>query len=323
MYSTKPPFEITNKILTLLQNIYYELGSLAGAKLTSQPVFLRKDNQVNTIYSSLAIEGNSLTIDQVSGIIEGKRVLGSQKDICEVNNAIKLYANLAELNPLSIDSLLYAHELLMQGLITDNGQWRRGKVAIFKGNQITHFAPPASRLQGLMSDLFRFINQYSDISWIIKALVFHCELEFIHPFSDGNGRMGRLWQQLLLMQENKIFEYISVEALIKENQQEYYNSLAQCDKLGNSTLFIEFMGALVLDTLKQYNANSKPSVSTVISRIEFAGIKLENKWFTRKDYLLEHKDISGATASRDLAFGLHQGLLIRKGVKNQTYYRFV
>jgi Fic family protein len=317
-----PPFSITIKILELAQDIGHALGILSGAKLGLPPVMLRKSNQIKTIQSSLAIEGNSLSIDQVTAIVDGKRVLAPQKDLIEVSNAIKLYQNLSKFNPLSIDDLLAAHKLLMQGLIQDNGRWRSSGVGIFKGDKIAHIAPPANRIPLLMNKLFEFINKNNDIAWLIKACVFHYELEFIHPFADGNGRMGRIWQQLLLMQINPIFEYITVETLIKDNQCDYYDSLAKCDSAGESHLFIEFMAAQILEALKLYNSNTISQINTPISRLEFTKIILKQDWFSRKDYQLIHKEISTSTASRDLNFGLQVGILIYKGTKNQTYYQF-
>ncbi|WP_417904949.1 Fic family protein [Candidatus Tisiphia endosymbiont of Micropterix aruncella] len=320
--NNKPPFQVSNKVLTLLQDIAYELGILSGAKLSLPAVKLRKSNQIKTIHSSLAIEGNSLSLDQITNIIDGKPVLGSKNDIIEVNNAIKLYNNLHKLNPLSIDYLLEAHRLLMQELIVDNGYFRASGVGIFKGDEITHIAPKASRVPLLMDKLFQFIKQNKDIPWLIKACVFHYELAFIHPFSDGNGRMGRLWQQLLLMKADPIFKYIPVEVLIKNEQSEYYNVLAECDKAGESTLFIEFMATQILKTLQLYVNNVVSPVKTPKSRLEFAKIKLPNSWFSRKDYILLHKDISSASASRDLIFGVKEGILTYKGIKNQTCYKF-
>lgn len=321
--NNRPPFQITNKVLELSQDISYELGILAGSKIYSQPIKLRKNNQIKTIHSSLAIEGNNLSIKQITDLIDGKRVLAPEKDILEVKNAIKLYNDLTIFNPFKVESLLKAHEILMQGLVEDNGKWRKGNAAIFKGTEIIHFAPPASRISLLMQDLFEFITQDENISGIIKACIFHYEFEFIHPFSDGNGRIGRLWQQLLLMQTNKIFEYISVESLIRNNQSEYYSVLSKCDKLGESRLFIEFMLNQIVAALRLYSNNITYEASTPLSRIEFAKVNLMDKWFCRKDYINIHKNISTATASRDLLYGLEHKLLISKGDKNQTYYRFV
>ncbi|MCC8468201.1 MAG: Fic family protein [Rickettsia endosymbiont of Eriopis connexa] len=320
--NNRPPFQITNKILELSQDISYELGVLAGSKLYSQPIKLRKNNQIKTIHSSLAIEGNNLSIEQITDLIDGKRVLAPEKDILEVKNAIKLYNDLTIFNPFKVESLLKAHEILMQGLVEDNGKWRKGNAGILKGTEIVHFVLPASRVFLLMQDLFEFITQDKNISGIVKACIFHYEFELIHPFSDGNGRIGRLWQQLLLMQTNKIFEYISVESLIRNNQSEYYSVLSKCDKLGESTLFIEFMLDKIVAALRLYSNNITYEASTPLYRIEFAKVNLIDKWFSRKDYTNVHKNISTATASRDLLYGLEHKLLISKGDKNQTYYKY-
>ncbi len=164
-----------------------------------------------------------------------------------------------------------------------------------------------------MQDLFEFIAQDKKISGIVKACIFHYEFEFIHPFSDGNGRIGRLWQQLLLMQANKILEYISVESLIRNNQSEYYSVLSKCDKLGESTLFIEFMLDKIVAALRLYSNNITYEANTPLSKMEFAKVNLIDQWFSRKDYITVHKNISTATASRDLLYGLERKLLISKG----------
>lgn len=321
MYSI-PKFQITNKILGLVEEVAHEIGVLSGAKLILPTIKLRKNNQIKTIQSSLAIEGNTLSIDQVTAIIDGKKIIAPEKDIIEVSNAIKLYTKFNELDPLSVEDFLKSHKLLMDRLIPDSGMWRKHKVAIFKGVRITHIAPAPTQIPKLMYNLFEFINSNNQISWLIYACVFHYELEFIHPFSDGNGRMGRLWQQLLLKQYNPIFEYISVEELIKANQSEYYEVLRQCDNLGESTLFIEFMLEQVLQALQCYINNTTSLVQTTESRLEFAKLQLKNTWFSRKEYIMIHKNISTSTASRDLSFGLQQAILASKGDKNQTYYKF-
>ena len=318
-----PPFKITPLILQKSQDISRELGVLSGAKIDHAPLKLRRINSIKTIQSSLAIEGNTLGIDQVTHIFEGKRVLGPAKDIIEVNNAIKLYQNLPRINPLSIDDLLKAHRVLMNNLIKDSGKWRAGGVGIFKGNEVAHVAPPAKRVPLLMGSLFEFLTKSRDVSWLLKACIFHYELEFIHPFSDGNGRMGRLWQQLILMKEDPIFEFIPIEVLIKENQENYYRVLAACDQSGDSTLFIEFSLDQILASLKEYNQSTQTSVRDTKSRLDFARAKMTQEWFSRKDYLELHKNISTATASRDLLQGVDEGILQKKGKNNQVRYSFI
>jgi Fic family protein len=316
-----PPFQINSTILKHSQCIGYELGVLAGAKLYSVPVKLRKNNKIRTIHSSLAIEGNSLTIDQVTDILYGKKIIASEKDITEVKNAIKVYDQLTAWNPLSLESFKESHAMLMQGLINSNGSWREKGVGIYKGEKLAHMALPASRVNIFMQNLFEFIKSSKDISWLLKACIFHYELEFIHPFEDGNGRMGRLWQQLLLMQESPVFEFISTESIIQRNQQEYYDVLAQCDQQGESTEFIKFSLEKILLILKEYTSTATSSTMQSEQRLEYAKNILSN-WFTRKEYMSIHKDISSATASRDLADAVSYGALAKRGENNQVVYRF-
>lgn len=319
----KPPFSITPKILSLFQSVFHELGTLSGAKLDSAPVRLRRENKIKTIQSSLAIEGNTLSLDQVSDLFDGKKVIGPKKDILEVKNALELYNNLHNLNPLSQKDILTAHELLVKDIEKEAGMWRSGNVGVFKGKELAHMAPPSKKVPGLMSDLFDYISKDTEVSWLLKGCVFHYEFEFIHPFSDGNGRIGRLWQQLLLMKESPVFEYISVEALIKENQRDYYDVLGICDAEGNSTKFIEFSLSLILLALKELNKASTYTLKDAASRLTYASTKLQNQYFSRKVYLEIHKDISSATASRDLLYGLNNALLTKKGENNQIVYRFL
>jgi Fic family protein len=312
----KPPFRITPLILSL------SMGVLVDIKLRAVPVQLRRANKLKTIQSSLAIEGNTLTIEQVSDIFEGKRVIGPLKDIQEVRNALKVYEMMADLNPLSITDFKKAHHVLMDGLIDGPGKWRTTRVAVFKGEEVAHMAPSAKMVPDLMDQLFDFINKEKDISWIIKACVFHYELEFIHPFIDGNGRIGRLWQQLLLMKEDSVFEFVSVESLIKDHQGQYYEVLAACDKAAESTLFIEFCLENIVNALLVYTESAVSPVHDFRSRLELVRDALGDTWFTRKEYLHLHKDISPATASRDLIEGVREEILMKQGEKNQVRYRF-
>jgi Fic family protein len=317
-----PPFKITPLILTHCQSIGRELGSLVSAKQEVAPVKLRRVNAIKTIQASLAIEGNTLGVDQVTHLFDGKRVMGPEKDILEVYNAIKVYERLADWDPLLAEDCLKAHGLLMKGLVLDAGHWRLGSVGVFKGGNITHMAPPAKRVSCLMSDLFAFTGQ-SDLSWLLKACIFHYEFEFIHPFSDGNGRMGRLWQQLLLMKEDPVFQYIPIETLIQEHQEAYYHVLGQCDQAGDSTAFIEFCLKKIGIALAQYRYSASPIHQDASSRLSYAKAKLQGQWFSRKNYIKIQGDFSTATASRDLQQGVQQGILEKKGEMNQVTYRFI
>ena len=319
----KPPFKLTQKIFNLSQEIALELGKLEGERIDLPPVRLRKKNSIRTIQKSLQIEGNTLTLEQVTDIFEGKRVVAPEKDIIEVKNAIEVYKRFGFLRPKYIDDLLLAHAILMKDLSKDAGSWRKGSVGIFKGNKIAHMPPKADRVAALMEDLFSFLKEDLETSWLLKACIFHYELEFIHPFDDGNGRMGRLWQQLLLANEHPVFQYIPVEELIRDNQELYYKTLQECDHAGDSTGFIEFSLGLIIKSLNNYSALTQSKLNDSQSRLSYAFLKIDDEWFSRKDYLSIHKMISTATASRDLECGLDQKFLIKKGYKNQTLYKFI
>ncbi len=321
--SKSPPFTITGKILSLSGEISRKLGLLEGLKIDPAPIKLRKSNQIKTIQASLSIEGNSLALDQIQSILEGKTVLAPHKDIIEVKNAIELYKDLSVLNPLSILSFKQAHKILLANLIPSNGKYREKGIGIFKGKEVAHVAPPAKRVPELMQDLFNFLKQGNEYSWLIKACIFHYELEFIHPFADGNGRMGRLWQQLILMNEDPIFKYLSIESLIKKSQNEYYNVLAQCDKEAESTKFIEYSLQLISDVLDEHITTVSGTPMDTDTRLNYAKSKFKSIWFSRKDYIQVHKNISTATASRDLTHGVESMILEKVGHKNKTQYRFI
>ncbi|WP_032113645.1 Fic family protein [Candidatus Paracaedibacter symbiosus] len=318
-----PPFKITPLILKNSQKISRELGIIFGRKIAEIPLKLRRENNIKSIQASLAIEGNTLTLNQITDILEGKRVIGPPKDILEVKNALSLYGNLKIFDPLKINDLLQAHTILMENLTDENGKWRSGAVGIFKGKEVSHVAPPAKRVPELMHDLFDFLVKNKEISWIIKACIFHYELEFIHPFADGNGRIGRLWQQLILMKEDPLFEYIPLEVLVKDNQAEYYQALGESDRLGESTPFIEFSLNIIDAALISYSQMPPPLPKDSFSRLNYAKSRILKEWFSRKNYIEIHKDISTSTASRDLLFGIEKGILKSRGRKNQLHYYFL
>ena len=315
--SMKPPYDITPKILKLITSISEKLGEINATYLSKQSPQLRKQNRIKTIHSSLQIEGNTLTEEQITALIENKRVIGPEKDVLEVLNAIKLYENLEKYKFYSDKSFLKAHKELMNGLIQSPGKYRTKGVGIVKGNMVEHVAPPAENVPYLMKDLFEYLKDSEELT-LIKSCVFHYEMEFIHPFIDGNGRMGRLWQTLILMSEYPVFEFLPFETLISQTQNEYYNSLAMCDKLGKSTMFIEYMLGVIdksLSNLLDYNNR----IFKDIDRLEYF-IKLGAKEFTRKDYMNTFKNLSSATASRDLKKGLELKLFESIGFLNKTKY---
>ncbi len=315
----KHPFQINSTVLGLVTQIHEFLGELKSLSVKKPSVKLRKENKIKTVHHSLAIEGNSLSEDQVTAILENKRVLGPFLQITEVKNALIVYEMIQEFNPLLEKDLLKAHRLLMQDLVKVSGQYRKGQVGIFKGSKVSFVAPPAKQVSGLMENLFAFLKDKST-PWIIKACVFHYELEFIHPFEDGNGRMGRLWQQLILMKQSPVFEYISTESLIHKKQKEYYAVLEKSDKAGDSTLFIEFSLKIILESLKNFKNQQifkKPNSS---ERIQFALDHFKDQTFTRKQYLSLFPDMSTATASRDLAMAVKEKLIKKAGDKTLATY---
>lgn len=312
---------ITAKILNLSTKILELVGELKSYSLVKHSVKLRKENKIKTIHHSLAIEGNSLTEEQVTALIENKRVLGPQLQITEVKNAIQLYEDLNQFDPRKEKDLLKAHGLLLNNLVKGAGKYRASAVGIFKGTKVSHVAPQAKQVPTLMKDLFIFLNQDKETPWLIKACVFHYELEFIHPFEDGNGRMGRLWQQLLLMRQSPIFEFNSVETLIHKKQSQYYKILEQCDLAGDSTVFIEFSLELILKSLESFQESYRPLKEKADDRIAAALEFFKNNQFTRKDYIRLHKDISVATASRDLAKAVQEGFLRKEGDKALSVYK--
>lgn len=314
----KPPYIITPSILKLITEVSQKIGEIKSAFLTKQSPELRKKNRIKTIQASLAIEGNTLSIDQVTAIIENKRVIGASKDIKEVSNAIQVYDQLGSLNPFNEKSFLKSHQILMSELIKDAGKYRKSGVGIMKGSQITHVAPPANNVAFLMKALFNYLKNNDELM-LIKSCVFHYEMEFIHPFSDGNGRMGRLWQTLLLKQEYPIFEFLPFETLISKNQKKYYKALSTSDKQGSSTAFIEFMLKIISESLDELLSERIGPISST-DRI---GLFLNSgvKEFNRKKYMDYFKTLSSATASRDLKLAVEEKLIKKIGDKNKTVYR--
>jgi len=317
----KPPYEITNKILCLISLISEKIGEVKAAYLQNPPTELRKKNRIKTIQSSLEIEGNSLSVEQITDLINNKRIIAPQKDILEVKNAIEVYAKLNEFKVIQLKSLLKAHEILMKGLVENPGQFRKKSVGIIKGEKIVHFAPPGDMVYPLMNDLFDYLKNSDDIL-LVKSCVFHYEFEFIHPFLDGNGRIGRLWQTMILKEYSSVFEYLPIEILIKERQIDYYNALSKSDDQGSSTSFIEFMLEIINKAL-EFLLNFQNLTITNKDRIQLFKEIVGKGFFTRQEYLRHNKGISTATASRDLKDAVINGILLKTGDKRLTKYKFV
>lgn len=313
----KPPYEITSEILKHITSISEKIGEVNAKYLIKTNPTLRKQNQIKTIHSSLSIEGNTLTEEQITAILENKRVVGPEKDILEVLNALEVYKNINKLKPYDEKDFLKAHKLLLQKLIEKPGKYRAQGVGIVKGSKVEHVAPPFQNVPYLMKYLFEYIKDKSELA-LIKSCVFHYEMEFIHPFLDGNGRMGRLWQTLILMQDYPIFEFLPFETLISKSQEEYYKALSNADKEGKSTKFIEYMLKIIDKSLSELLENSAKKLSDE-NRIQLFFEYNENE-FTRKDYMHYFKDISSSTASRDLKNAVENKLIIKKGDKKTTTY---
>lgn len=316
--SMKPPYEITPKIIKLISSISEKIGEANANYLSRPSPQLRRHNKIKTIHASLKIEGNTLTHEQVTALIDNKRVIGPRKDILEVVNAIKVYDNLSGYDPFLSKSFLKAHKQLMDGLIEDAGIYRRQGVGIFQGTRVAHVAPPAENVPHLMNDLFKYLRNTEELT-LIKSCVFHYEMEFIHPFMDGNGRMGRLWQTLILLDEYPVFEFLPFETLISQTQQDYYETLAKSDKAGKSTVFIEYMLKVIEKSLTELLAFNN-RVLTDVDRLNYF-ISLGKREFSRKDYMNVIKNISTATASRDLKKGVEMDLFKKVGIKSRTIYK--
>lgn len=317
------PFKITSKIIDYISRISEKIGEINSLENSPHQVKLRKENRIKTIHSSLAIENNSLTIEQITAIIDGKRVLGSPNEIQEVKNAVQTYELLLKLNPYEEKDLLKAHSLMMQDLVSNNGKYRNEGVGIFDGNQVVHLAPPADRVPFLMADLFNWLKT-SDIHPLIKSCVFHYEFEFIHPFQDGNGRMGRLWQTVILKEWKEVFAWIPVETLIKENQSEYYNALNSSDKEADSSSFIEFMLSLLLKTIEEIietekKVTVKVSVKVTVNQQKILDVIKENPFVTQEE-LAQIIGLSRKSIIQNMKKLQENGLLKRVGADKNGHW---
>ena len=248
MNKAKPPFHVTDKMILLIAEISEQVGRMAVQQERTINPHLRRENRIRTIHSSLAIEHNSLSLEQVTAILDGKRVLGNPNEIKEVQNAYEAYKLMLGLNPLSVDDLLKAHKLMMNGLVLENGRFRSGGVGVFEGEALIHMALPAQFVPEHIQNLLIWYEQ-SELHPLIKSAVFHYEFEFIHPFVDGNGRLGRMWHSLLLGKWKELFFWLPMEELIQSRQKEYYEALGTADMQADSAGFVELMLEIIRDSL--------------------------------------------------------------------------
>ena len=248
--SYQPPFQLTHTMMRHVARIGELIGMWKAANQNQLVPELRRGNRIKTIQASLAVEQNTLTLEQVTAVIEGKIVLGLPKEIQEVRNAFAAYEALEHWHPQQIDDLLAAHALLLHGLIDDAGHWRSKGAGIYRGEQLVHMAPPASQIPRLMADLFAWLAT-TDAHPLIASAAFHYEFEFIHPFGDGNGRIGRLWQTLILSHWQPMLAFLPVETVIKHRQQTYYQLLTESDQKSDCSAFIEFLLQAIEDSLQE------------------------------------------------------------------------
>lgn len=320
----QPPFEITSKIIELISNISEKIGEINSLQNSRYHIQLRKENRIKTIHSSLAIENNSLSLEQITAIIDGKRVLGNPNEIKEVKNSIQAYDLLLSLNPCSEKDLLKAHKLMMQDLINISGKYRTDGVGIFDGEKVVHVAPPADRVPELMADLFKWLKT-SDVHPLIKSCVFHYEFEFIHPFQDGNGRMGRLWQTVILKDWKEVFAWLPVETLIKENQKEYYNVLGVSDRSADSTKLVEFMLTLILNTIEEIIATENKVTQKVTQKVTVNQQKIldaiKNNPFITQEELASIVGIARKNIISNMKKLQGNGLIKRIGADKNGYWQ--
>ena len=296
-----PPYTLTDEMFNLVSQIMENLGKLNSVDDLEKLPRLRRINRIKSIHSSLAIENNTLSIEQVSDVINGKKVLGPQKDIIEVHNAFNAYEEVSKIDPYSIKDLLKIHGIVTNGLVKESGMFRSGQVGVYdQDGNVIHIAPPANIVPSLIKQLFDWVKS-SNINMLIKSSIFHYEFEFVHPFNDGNGRTGRLWQTAMLASWKPIFEWIPIESIIKDNQDEYYKAINVSTEQGESTAFITFMlkaintaiNNIIIDSKNHYN-HSNNRVSKLMNVLDYypqsanelmEKLNLKSRVGFRKNYL--------------------------------------
>lgn len=325
-----PPFDNTNIMLDRISSIMKKIGKLDNYKDLNKMPVLRRNNRIRSIHSSLAIEANSLSFDQVKDIIDGKKVIGPQDEIQEVKNAYEAYKLIKEVNQYSIKDLKKVHGVMTYLTVDESGEFRKGNEGVFdeKGNCI-HVCPPPEQVDELMKQLFKWMEDNNGIVHpLILSSVFHYEFVFIHPFKDGNGRTARLWQNVILSNWEEIFEYVPIESQIKKYQEEYYSSIANCDHNGDSTEFIEFMLKMIDETLEDLMESTSVQASHISSYVNKLLDVMETGVAMTTSELMEKLDMKSRISFRDnyLNPALENGLIKmtnpdKPTSKNQMYYK--
>lgn len=315
MKNKKPPFEITNAIIGYVAEIAELVGKLTSTNQLSANPTLRRTNRIRTIHGSLAIEQNTLTLEQVTAVLNGKQVLAPPKDIAEVKNAYEIYERLDELNPFSVDDLLTAHSIMTRGLVDESGVFRSKPVGVVdQEGHVLHFGTLPQYVPNLVMELLDWVKN-SDVHMLIRSCVFHYEFELIHPFADGNGRVGRLWHTLLLSKWNPAFAWLPVESIIHDRQQEYYAAINASNDAGESTVFIEFMlsaiKASLIDVINTSDEMSDGPMDKAAMRWKQIEKFLETHEFIMNADVRNLCGVSAATANRILAGLSTEGNLVR------------
>ena len=321
----KPPFQITNRIIDYVAEISELVGGLSRAGHLSTNPTLRRANRIRTVHSSLAIEQNTLTLEQVTAVLGGKHVLAPPKDIAEVKNAFEIYERLDELDPYSVDDLLKAHGVLTRGLLEESGVFRSRPVGVVdqKGN-ILHFGTLPQYVPGLVGELLEWAKK-SDLHMLIRSCVLHYELELIHPFADGNGRIGRLWHTLMLSKWNPAFAYLPVESVIYAHQGDYYAAINASNDAGESTAFIEFMLSAIKASLMEAVDMSDGMSDAAVDKALFRWSRIES-YLKSHPYIMnadvrELCSVSAATANRILSGLAEEGKLVKCREGGHWVYR--
>ena len=316
---------MTEEITDLLGEIAQYVGLITAFEQLHPNSGLRRENRIRSIHSSLAIEQNTLTLDQVTDVVNGKRIHGPSKDIIEVKNAYEVYNKAAMFDPSNVTDLLRAHEIMMNGLVKEAGQFRSGNVGVYHGDRLIHAGTPAHYVPDLIRQLFLWL-QKSKYHPLIKSCVFHYEFEFIHPFADGNGRTGRLWQSLLLQKWQPVFAWLPIEATVHEHQDEYYRVLQMADNAGEPTIFIEFMLRMICETLRQIakTQNERQDVGTNVEPKEEKLLQLlRHEQTLRARKLAALLNLTQRQVERMLAKLKKEGRLIRHGASKNGYWEVV
>ena len=324
-----PPFTITNKMVASVSRISGQLGQISNYHEFERKPHLRRNNRVRSIHSSLAIEANSLSFDAVRGVIDGKTILGPQKDIQEVKNAFQAYGQIGRFDPYSLEDLKRLHAIMTHLTLEESGTFRRGEEGVFQGDRCIFMAPPARLVPELMDNLFNWMQSVSkEIHPLILSSVFHYEFVFIHPFADGNGRMARLWQTGLLSEWNAVFQYLPIESRIHAFQPDYYEAISKCHSTGSSTIFIEFMLdkidetlGLVMTQAQSEDASLSEYVRRLLNAMEqgvpytarqmMTALHLKSKETLRKNYI-------NPALEKGLIF---MGIPDKPTSRNQTYIK--